>query len=84
MIRKKLSRRPCFSVHDAFNICDGDKNGFITQNEFKSILKEHGFYMTEIELQWLLQRYDRNFDGRISYAEFINEILPKSPNKLQQ
>lgn len=80
-LRKKLSRRPGFSAHDAFSACDQDRNGFITREEFKNILKEYGFYATENEVRWLVDRYDRNNDGRISYAEFIDEILPKSPPK---
>ena len=81
LLRKRLRRRPGFNVHDAFSACDADKNGYITRDEFKGILKEYGFYATEEEITWLIDRYDRNKDGRISYSEFIDEILPKSPSK---
>ena len=81
LLRKRLARRPFFNCTDAFNACDADKNGFITRDEFKEILKEYGFYATESEITWLLDRYDRNKDGRISFSEFIDEILPKSPRK---
>jgi Ca2+-binding EF-hand superfamily protein len=43
------------------------------------MLKEYGFYATDSEITWLIDRYDKNRDGRISYSEFIDEILPKSP-----
>jgi Ca2+-binding EF-hand superfamily protein len=81
LLRKRLSRRPSFNVHDAFMTCDQDKNGYITRDEFKGILKEYGFYATDSEISWLIDRYDKNHDGRISYSEFIDEILPKSPIK---
>ncbi len=81
LLRKRLARRPFFNCTDAFNACDADKNGYITRDEFKEILKEYGFYATETEVTWLLDRYDRNKDGRISFSEFIDEILPKSPRK---
>ena len=68
-------------AHDAFNACDADKNGYITRDEFKKILREYGFYALDSELTWLVDRYDRNRDGRISYSEFIDEILPKSPSR---
>lgn len=45
------------------------------------MLKEYGFYATEAEISCLLDRYDRNRDGRISYSEFIDEIMPKSPSR---
>ena len=81
LLRKRLMRRPNFSAHDAFTACDTDKNGYITRDEFKNILREYGFYATDSEVSWLVDRYDRNHDGRISYSEFIEEILPKSPSR---
>jgi Ca2+-binding EF-hand superfamily protein len=81
LLRKRLGRRPNFSVHDAFVACDQDKNGYITRDEFKNILKEYGFYATDNEVTWLVDRYDKNHDGRISYSEFIDEIMPKSPSR---
>lgn len=81
LLRKRLARRPGFSVHDAFMACDTDKNGYITRDEFRGILKEYGFYATSEEVTWLVDRYDRNNDGRISYSEFIDEIMPKSPSR---
>ena len=80
-VRKRLFRRG-FSVSDAFSACDADRNGYITRNEFKNILLEYGFYATESELSCLLNRYDRNQDGRISYSEFVDEFLPKSPTRI--
>lgn len=44
-------------------------------------MKEYGFYATDNEVTWLIDRYDKNHDGRISYSEFIDEIMPKSPSK---
>ena len=80
-LRQRLYRRPHFSAHDAFRTCDIDDNGYITRNELRSLLQNHGFSATEGEITWLLDRYDRNKDGRISYSEFIEEVTPKSPLK---
>jgi Ca2+-binding EF-hand superfamily protein len=81
LLRKRLLRRPGFSAHDAFTAVDIDRNGYITRDEFKKVLREYGFYALDSELTWLVDRYDRNRDGRISYSEFIDEILPKSPSR---
>ena len=81
-MRKRLFRRPVFNAYDAFAACDADKNGFITRDEFKSLLREYGFYSTDTELSWLIDRYDKNFDGKISYSEFMDEIMPKSPSRV--
>jgi hypothetical protein len=34
--------------------------------------------VTDLEMQILLARYDRSGDGRISYAEFVEEFVPKT------
>jgi len=81
LLRKRLNRRPTFNVRDAFQACDKDRNGFITRDEFRNILKEYRFYALEDEITWLIDRYDKTHDGRITYSEFIDEILPKSPSK---
>ena len=65
-------------MHDAFAAVDQDRNGFITKLEFKAILNEYGFYCTDQELALLIDRYDRNHDGKVSYAEFVEEIKPRS------
>jgi hypothetical protein len=80
-LRKRLMRRPGFNASDAFTACDVDKNGYITREEFRKMLKDYGFYAIDSELTWLLDRYDRNQDGKISYSEFLDEILPKSPSR---
>ncbi len=35
LVRRRLSKRPRFDVHDAFAAVDSDKNGFITRDELK-------------------------------------------------
>ncbi len=39
--RKRLAKRPFFNVHEAFAAVDSDRDGFITRDEFKQILKEY-------------------------------------------
>jgi len=80
-IRQKLSRRPLFDVYDAFKALDKNRNGYITLNEFKEMLLDHGVYTSPTELKQLLQRFDRDQDGKVSYREFAEEISPKSPRR---
>lgn len=78
LLRKRLSRRPDFNVHDAFSTLDRDANGYLSRAEFSHLLAESGFYATEAEITLLMNRYDTNRNGRVSYAEFMEEIIPKS------
>eukprot|EP00825_Cyclidium_porcatum_P014726 TRINITY_DN17_c0_g1_i8.p1 TRINITY_DN17_c0_g1~~TRINITY_DN17_c0_g1_i8.p1 ORF type:complete len:284 (+),score=70.10 TRINITY_DN17_c0_g1_i8:154-1005(+) len=81
-LRIELSRRPMFSLQDAFEAIDRDENGFITIDEFKEILNDYGFFVNQIDLQNLVDRFDQDKDGKVSYGEFIQEMSPKTPSKL--
>jgi len=80
-IRQRLNRRPLFNLWEAFKALDRDNNGFISSFEFKDMLVDHGFFPSQKEISSLVDRYDKNQDGKISYSEFIQEITPKSPQK---
>lgn len=78
LLRKRLAKRPNFSVHEAFAAVDSDRNGFIARAEFKAILKEYGFFATDMELAFIVDRFDRNHDGKVSYSEFAEELKPRA------
>ena len=78
MLRKQLAKRPFFNVHDAFAHCDAGGNGFITRSDLKTLLKNYQYYPSDQELTLLIDRYDKNKDTRISYSEFMDEIMPRS------
>lgn len=37
--------------------------------------------MSDSDVSGLVDKYDKDKDGKISYNEFMDEILPKSPGK---
>jgi len=80
-LRKRLSRRPDFNIHEAFLAIDKDNNGYIQRTEIRKILADNGVYASEKDLMMIIQRFDRNNDGRISYSEFMEEIVPKNPTQ---
>ncbi|OMJ66559.1 hypothetical protein SteCoe_36556 [Stentor coeruleus] len=80
-LRHRLARRPSFSMHEAFQAIDQDRNGYITFGEFQSLLDQHGIFATAKDVESLMDRYDKDKDGRVSYSEFLDEVTPKSPSK---
>lgn len=60
-----------FSLHDAFEAIDKDENGFITIDEFKEILNDYGFFVNQIDLKNLVDRFDQDKDGKVSFGEFV-------------
>ncbi|CAG9319367.1 unnamed protein product [Blepharisma stoltei] len=80
-LRQQLERRPYFSISEAFQCVDKDRNGFITFDEFQVLLGDYGIYVTRKDVENLMERYDKDRDGRVSYSEFLNEVTPKSPRR---
>lgn len=77
-VRARLVSQPSFDPKAAFAELDLDENGYITLDELRIALQACGKYATERELLGLLSRYDRDKDGKISYADFIQEVTPKA------
>ena len=79
------------SLRKAFDVIDWNGRGIITANDFKRVLDlpnqgkgyEHkkgiyGVSEIEIEIEGLLRRFNKDkLNGRVSLAEFIDELNPK-------
>lgn len=52
--------------------------GNITQDRLEEFLLEYGFKPLELELNYLMERFDWDWDGVISYTEFVDELTPHS------
>jgi uncharacterized protein YneF (UPF0154 family) len=72
--------RPGFSLYDAFATCDLNDNGAITKDELRRLLESRGFYISEKEVNCLVEKIDKDKDGRISYSDvsvLINTFMMK-------
>jgi len=43
----------------------------------REMLQQHGFFATDKELKCLMDKFDKDKDGRISFTEFAEELRPK-------
>ena len=59
-------------VVDAFTFFDNNKNGYITVDELKTILKMVDSKLTDDDLGELFRLADSSRDGKIDYREFVN------------
>lgn len=77
LIKQRLTRRPKFTARDAFDFLDVDGHGFVTLEGLKRIFHQNKYYPTDEDLIRLVYRFDKNKNGRISYQEFVDAIMPK-------
>jgi len=80
-LRHRLHAKKSFSLYKAFKRIDTYKNGFLSLEDFKNLLKVNGFAVSKKDLISLMSRFDRNRDARVSYNEFVEEMKPKADGK---
>lgn len=79
-LRQRLQRRPGFRAHDCFQALDWNSNGYLCVDEIRRVMVNNGASASELDMQMMLMRFDKSKDGRISYAEFTDELVPKCLN----
>ena len=57
-----------------FRLADKDKSGFLSKEEFVTVLRKSGIALQDRELATATQEFDKNKDGKISYEEFLTVI----------
>lgn len=68
-VRQRLSRQPYFNVYEAFNSLDMRDDGAITRDEFRRLIESRGFYVSAKEVDEIVEKMDKNKNGRVSFAE---------------
>jgi len=52
--------------------------GFITKFQFEEVFTLLKMYPTSVEIELCFKRYDRDGDGKWSFREFADAILPRN------
>lgn len=68
-IRQRLYKRPGFDVYEAFTSCDLYDDGIISKDELRRLIESRGFYVSDKEVSTLVEKIDKDKDGRISLHE---------------
>ena len=58
-------------IRQAFKELDSDGNGYISKNEFASVMKKQSVKFTKAQLNAMMAEADKNGDGKIDYDEFV-------------
>merc|ERR1719334_236145 len=59
-------------IREAFQVFDGDGNGFINRQELAVVMSNLGEALTPDEIQSMIDQADQDGDGQINYEEFYN------------
>jgi len=78
-LRQRLNGRPGFNSYEAFNSLDLNDNGSLNAVELKRMIESRGYWVSFQEVDNLVTKMDTNKNGRVTFAEFRDETLPKSP-----
>jgi Ca2+-binding EF-hand superfamily protein len=78
-LRQRTARNPSLNVSATFDQLDLDADGRISKDEILRMLESKGAYVSIKDVDNLVEKFDKNRDGRISYAEWREESAPKSP-----
>ena len=71
-----------YRYEDAFAAINQFGVDYITREDFSLFFKKFGFYATDLELDVLISRFDKDYDGKVSLQEFYEEFSPHSPLKV--
>lgn len=77
-IRKKVNAYPKhlgIKIEKAFQSCDKQKLGYLTKTGIQKFMGKHKIFLSEAEVNILMNRYDKDLDGKISYEEYLKEVL---------
>lgn len=80
-MRQELDRKPLFNLKESFGILDSDMDGFVSVDEVLRVISLHKVHACAKDLDCVMERFDKNRDGRVSYSEFLEELAPQSQFK---
>ena len=78
-VRQRLASRPGFNCYEAFNSLDINDCGAISASEMKRMIESRVYFVGFKEVDAVIDKMDSNKDGRVTFSEFRDETLPKSP-----
>ncbi len=72
---KKLSADQIAELRKAFDVMDANKDGVVTKDELKNLLKGLGEDVTDEVVDEMISIADTNHDGKVDFDEFCNASM---------
>ena len=69
-LRQRLNARPGFNAFEAFNSLDLTNTGSISPEELRRLLESRGYFIGHKEASQVINKFDKQGKGRVTFAEF--------------
>jgi Ca2+-binding EF-hand superfamily protein len=77
VLKELLAEELGSNFYQAFRQTDTKRTGYLNVDDMARIMGKFSITLTEAELDCLLRKYDSNRDGRVSYLEFLTQLMPE-------
>ncbi len=77
-----LTSRYDYNVFDAFRAIDRERDGYITPENLSRFLKYADYPWKLNDAELFISRLDSDRDGRLSYSEFVDGLVPDFATRL--
>ncbi len=77
-LRRRLALHPTFDLAEAFAFLDAEGRGFVTLDALRRAFARAGVDLTHAEQLAVLRMFDVDHHGRITYADFVRRMMPRS------
>ncbi|XP_075695644.1 EF-hand domain-containing protein D2 [Rhinoderma darwinii] len=81
---KEFSRKQIKDMEEMFRRYDAGKDGFIDLMELKRMMEKLGAPQTHLGLKDMIKEVDEDFDGKLSYREFLLIFRKAAAGELEE
>ena len=79
LLKDELIHRFDFDTLNAYKTIDYDRLGFLDHEALYGFFQRNKMIVSDDDVLALLRRIDKDQDGRVSYAEFVDAVMPADP-----
>eukprot|EP00702_Spironucleus_salmonicida_P005557 EST46848.1 Caltractin [Spironucleus salmonicida] len=79
--KPKITEEMTHEIREAFELFDSDRSGRIDFHELKVAMRALGFDVKKEEVQKIMQEYDKDNTGEISFEAFEEVMVEKISNR---
>ncbi len=77
--RNDIASRSGYKIYQLFELVAAERDHDISANDIRLFLREHGIPASTMDVAFIVQRLDRDRDGRVSYMDLLDALLPFEP-----